>query len=242
MPRFLVIDLWGPLCSWGTVAVGDIRPCQPYPTRSAVLGLAAGALGLRRGDHDRQRALAEGLGLAVLVRGSGLPMRDFHTVEIPRQKKGAWYADRREELAGLHPDDNPIVSQRDYRADAAYSAAFWPRAGAAWPGLPELAQALDRPVFTPYLGRKACPPGMPPHPRLVEAPHLLAAFEKADEQVQRPGLGDQWPVGRELFWDADLDHEMVGCRPDGVSSRRDQPGNRLRWLFAERPECWAALP
>ena len=92
MSRFLIFDLWGPLSSWGTVAVGDNRPCQAHPTKSALLGLLAAALGVKREDQAEQIALAQGVGLAVLVLSRGLPVTDFHTVEVPRQAKKAEYA------------------------------------------------------------------------------------------------------------------------------------------------------
>jgi len=242
MPRFLVLDLWGPLCSWGTVAVGDIRPGQAYPTRSALMGLVAGSLGLKRGDKQKQRALAESVGVGVMVRRAGRPLRDFHTVEVPQRRRGARYATRAEELAAVRENDNPIVSRRDYRADAGYSVALWRREKSSGPRLAELAEALDRPVFSPYLGRKACPPGLPLFPRLVEAATMLEAFLVAEGRAPLLASGLSWPPGKELFWDADLPASAVGCAPDGVNHRRDQPVDRLKWIFAERPEAWAALP
>ena len=241
MPQFLIFHLWGPLSSWGTLAVGDIRPGQAHPTRSALLGLLAGALGLRREEHERHGQLARGLGLAVLVRRRGMPLTDFHTVEVPRRKKNATYATRREELAALDEKDNPIVSRRDYRQDACYSIGAWQSGGEDGALLQRLARALDSPGFVPCLGRKSCPPGFPLSPGMVEADNLLAAFDLAIHKLNLPA---DWPLagpGKELFWDLDPAPAPVGLEPQEIFTRRDQPTDRLRWLFALRREAWASL-
>jgi len=98
MSRFLCFWLQGPLCSWGDIAVGEVRPSQGHPTKSAVLGLLAGALGVDRFDQAAHDALHQGLSLAVLVVAPGQPLRDFHTVEPPRHRRGVGYATRREEV------------------------------------------------------------------------------------------------------------------------------------------------
>ncbi len=63
MRDFLVFRLYGPLASWGDIAVGEQRPTTPHPSKSAVLGLIAAALGVRRDEEERQQALAEGYGM-----------------------------------------------------------------------------------------------------------------------------------------------------------------------------------
>ena len=39
MSDFLVFQLYGPLCSWGGVAVGQERPTETHPTKSAIVGI-----------------------------------------------------------------------------------------------------------------------------------------------------------------------------------------------------------
>lgn len=241
MTRFLIFDLWGPLSSWGTLAVGDVRPSQTHPTRSSVLGLVAGALGITRSQHAAQSRLANNLGLAVMVRRRGAPLSDFHTVEVPRQRSKASYATRAQELNALDHKDNPIVSRRDYIQDACHSAALWQSGDGLEQTLEELRRALEQPVFTPSLGRKSCPPGLPLGPRLVEAASLTEAFAQADALLTWDGPGSPLPQGRELFWD--LDHGQVesGTERSQVFVRRDQPRDRQRWLFDQRREAWSAI-
>ena len=54
MKDYLLFRLHGALASWGDIAVGDIRPSYRYPSKSAVIGLLAAALGVERDEHHKQ--------------------------------------------------------------------------------------------------------------------------------------------------------------------------------------------
>ncbi|MFE9796004.1 type I-E CRISPR-associated protein Cas5/CasD [Streptomyces goshikiensis] len=85
MTHVLLIRLAGPLQSWGLVSRFTRRDTHSRPTKSAVIGLCAAALGL-----DRTADLAaEDLPLAELRFGvradrPGVPVRDYHTVGAGR--------------------------------------------------------------------------------------------------------------------------------------------------------------
>ncbi|WP_295540003.1 CRISPR-associated protein Cas5, partial [Thiolapillus sp.] len=51
MDDYLVFQLYAPLASWGGQAVGQERPSDDHPGRSALLGLLAAALGIRREEE-----------------------------------------------------------------------------------------------------------------------------------------------------------------------------------------------
>ena len=53
MKEYLVFQLYAPLASWGEEASGEIRHSATVPTRSALLGLLAAALGIRRDEEER---------------------------------------------------------------------------------------------------------------------------------------------------------------------------------------------
>ena len=64
MRDYLVFQLYGQLASWGDIAVGETRPSALTPTKSAILGLVAAALRLKRPDtihyeHDEPRTARE---------------------------------------------------------------------------------------------------------------------------------------------------------------------------------------
>lgn len=260
MRDYLVFQLYGPLASWGDIAVGETRPSALYPTRSAILGLLAAALGLKRPDtaaNDEERfmweeahgRLSRGYGVAVKVEWSGMPLSDYHTAQVPSSGKGRnrmAFPTRRDELTWVaHHDLNTVLSRREYRQDAFYGVALWVRPGAPRP-LGVLEESLRAPVFPLYLGRKACPPALPLDPRVVEAESLEAALNSTSlaavlgrlERAWREGPPHSWlreaqdacPV---LLWDADGETR----RPAEESYlRRDEPVSRRRWQFAVRTE------
>lgn len=236
---YLLFRLAGPLAAWGDITVGEIRSTWDRPSKSAVLGLVAAALGLERRDEAGHAALHEGLGFAVRPDGGGaVPLRDFHTAQVPSTRKGQRWRTRAEELAAPRDTLNTIVSERWYWAGAAATAALWPRGGKA-PALTVLAEALRRPRYTPYLGRKACPLGWPLHPRLLSAaslPAAFAAFDAAERSAREslpPHLAEAVAPGGHCWAEA----EELSERSLERQVRRDSLVHREAWIFADREEA-----
>lgn len=188
MRDYLLFRLYGPLQSWGDVAVGEIRPSRSAPGRSALLGLLACVLGIRRHEEERLAELDQAFTLAVRIDAPGGSLADYHTVQTPTVRRGRTFLTRRDELGGklMGParrfkggDDlelSTILTRRDYLADACFTACVWQRDGAARPSLAEAKEALARPRLAPFLGRKSCPPGLPFAPRIVAAESVSAAL------------------------------------------------------------------
>jgi CRISPR system Cascade subunit CasD len=127
---------------------------------------------------------------------------------------------------------NTIITYRDYLADAGFSACLWPTVDEPPYTLSEMAEALRRPTFVPYLGRKSCPLGVPLDPRLVEADNLAAAFAEfpVDGKVSE-GISTKPTASVELFWDSGIDS---GAQQTRTEHSRDLPISRSRWQFASR--------
>lgn len=251
MREFLLFRLHGALASWGEIAVGERRGSWSRPSKSAVLGLVAAALGIERHEEERQASLGTGYGFAVRVDAPGAPLRDYHTAQTAREvdikklrKTDARPLTRRRELSVGKLET--ILSQRDYDTDALYTVALWTREGMLAP-LGDLRDALLRPHFTLYLGRKSCPPSLPLTPEVVVAEHLLAALAayRPPEPTGLPGplsaILNRRAMPRLLAWE-DAVVPVAHLRSLHVERRRDAPGNRLRWHFAERDEQVAILP
>jgi CRISPR system Cascade subunit CasD len=245
MSAFLVFRLYGPLCSWGDIAVGEERSSQPHPGKSAVLGLVAACLGIRRREEQRLLDLEAGLGLAVAVQSRGRALTDFHTAQVPparRNRKPLVCATRREEILALTPDDDAILSRRQYRVDALYLACLW-RRGQAAPALEEIGAALEQPALIPYLGRKCCPTALPFQPRIVEATDLSAALSQS-RQTCKDG---QWCGGIpqrgaiEVFWEVCRDQPETGLAARETYTRRDALVSRRRWHYQPRQEARGVL-
>jgi CRISPR system Cascade subunit CasD len=132
----LLLRLAGPLQSWGVQSRFTRRTTERAPSKSGVLGIIAAAQGRRRTD-----SLTDLLGLRFAVRADqpGRLERDFQTA---RTLDGA---------------KSMPLSERFYLSDAVFVAGIQ--------GDPELVggieEALRRPVFPLYLGRRSCPPAGP---------------------------------------------------------------------------------
>jgi CRISPR system Cascade subunit CasD len=237
MNDYLLFRLYGPLASWGETAVGEVRPSAAWPGRSAIIGLLAAALGIRRDEEERQRALTASYGMAVCVENSGELLRDYHTTQVPPERRGVLHHTRRDELNAdtLHT----ILSQRDYRTDALYTVALWQKNESSGKSLQQLAQALQRPQFTLYLGRKSCPLALPLTPHQVQAADLRSAFAQA-KFPDAPWLSTISLAPERIFvWE---EGRPAGMSPLHVNRRRDEPTSRKRWQFAERDEYYRSEP
>jgi CRISPR system Cascade subunit CasD len=233
--EYLIFRLYGPLASWGEEAVGERRPTALSPTRSALLGLVAAALGLRRGDRPAQQALSRSLRFGVKVEPCGVAASDYHTVQTVKVPRGVSCRSRREQVLFSGRDLPTILSRRDYRCDAAYSVAAWQRAEAVY-SLERLEEALKEPVFPLYLGRRACPLAWPLAPRRVQAADLLEAFLRAEDEGWRGlvmRLTDRPLAGASaLLWEGEEGRGGVPAKERLY--RRDEPLDSLRHTFAVR--------
>jgi len=247
--KFLVFQLQAPLSSWGDTAVGEYRGSYEHPGESALIGLLGAALGIRREDEAAHAALRQGYGFAVGVQSGGKLLRDYHTAQVPGRAalKGRPHATRRDELGVPKDDLNTILSTRDYRQDAASLIAIQPRSDAAHP-LEVLADALRKPRFVLYLGRKSCPPAAPLHPVVITADSALGAFVEYRKRLndQREARKDRYgrlplePIGDliRLTWGDGVEAGI----PAALSvPRKDRLIRRQGWQFGDRAEHVALL-
>ncbi len=248
----LIFQLQAPLSSWGEVAVGEYRPSAEYPSQSAIQGLLAAALGIDRDDDVAQAALRTGYRVAIGVLSQGRLLRDYHTAQVPSRTdlKKRPHATRRDELSLPKQDLNTILSSRDYRQDAATLVAVQIIANAPH-SLMQLAEALKKPKFVLYLGRKSCPIAVPLHPCILTADTINTAF--SDYQQQLFALWQQtlpnYPTSNSLplqkiAWGDDFgadDLAVIGVQRDLSIVRKDQVITRQGWQFADRREHIALL-
>jgi len=249
MADYLLLRLYGPLASWGEIAVGESRHSAAHPSRSALLGLLGAALGIERDDEPGQRMLIEGYRFGIKLESVGSPLRDYHTVQVGVPPRKFQFRSRRQELAADKVDT--ILSAREYRCDslALVAVEVLPPAPA---GLDELAQALRQPHFPLYLGRKSCPLALPLLPQRVaaaslrealdgvELPSLLGLLDPHQPQQVWPSRQDRqaFRLGQvRYYWE---DGMQAGLQPSFETVRHDQPLSRSRWQFAARRE-WVAL-
>ncbi len=130
--RYLTFQLYGPLQSYGDVAVGELRPTRAMPTRSALCGLVAAALGIRRSDAADLAGIRDGYDIGVAQVRAGSSLRDFHTVQAASTGAKKTFYCRRDEMADS--DVNTLVSFRDYLENAFFLVCLGERACAPFFG------------------------------------------------------------------------------------------------------------
>lgn len=132
----LLLRLGGPLQSWGSSSVYDQRDTDDMPTKSAVIGLLAGALGRKR-DESVEDLAALNFGVRVDLPGSRL--KDFQVTNMG-EKLNANLSNRvyltdAVFLVGLESDDEEFLSEIDH--------------------------AVNNPEYPLFMGRRSCPPTLP---------------------------------------------------------------------------------
>jgi CRISPR system Cascade subunit CasD len=222
MSRYLILRLDGPMQAWGTHTFEDFRPSNLYPTRSGLLGLLAACLGIERSDHDGQAALAASVAFSVRVDTAvkrpdrkqsmnkpGLKLPDFHTVMDARKVDGK-------------ANKFPVVSRREYLYDAAFTVAVGTKPDAPL-ALDAIADALRRPLYTPTLGRRACPPARPVFDGEAEAANAVEALRKASGS------------GALIYSESLQSGQPLSLRDVPLHGNKRQFGMRIVYLHKEAP-------
>ncbi len=238
MTRWLVVTLIGPLASFGERAGNAERSTADRPTRSALIGLAGAALGVLRSDAEGQEALRRSFRIATATMGAGSLVSDFHTFQSLPSAKGKPQT-RADALAQRH-DLVTSITRREYRADVWFEAAYAAEDDARW-SLEELAGAFRRPRFTLFLGRKSCPLAAPVDPVIEEAADLQELFSR--RRVRSVYLDSKSPLCDRLSWRrsggpiaAEREEDLGSGNRMPLHRRQDDPGSRIAWQFAARPE------
>lgn len=197
----LALRIDAPMQSWGVRSRFVKRDTASEPTKSGMVGLLASARGI---DRDDDAALGEisKLKLGVRVDREGLLERDFHTAqEVPNT---------------MGTSHRTVISDRYYLADALFLVVLEGPASL----LQELEEAVRRPHWPLFFGRKAFVPAAP----LVEP--VAERGRWGTGLSQRP-LED---VLRDHPWlerDPERQREMLGLEPDQ---------RRLRTVVDVRPD------
>lgn len=167
MTGFL-LHLTAPLQSWGTNSAWHHRDTHTHPTRSGITGLLAATMGTPRGQDLTP---FDTLTYTIRVDRPGRLTTDFHTIGGGRPRDNTPIlasGKRRQEGKGT------IITERRYLTDAAFTVAITATDDDL---LDELTTRLTRPVYTPYLGRRSCPPSahlyLGTHPDPVNALHAI---------------------------------------------------------------------
>ncbi|MET9734473.1 type I-E CRISPR-associated protein Cas5/CasD [Streptomyces sp. NPDC006458] len=194
----LSLLLAGPLQSWGASSRFTRRTTESAPTKSAVIGLLAAAVGIERDDDKRLTPLSA-LRFGVRIDQPGTRIRDFHTAHHTATGKAM------------------PLSERFYLADAVFVAAVEGEHGL----LTHLQQALRAPVYPPFLGRRSCPPARPVDLTLHKGARLEHVL--AHEPWQAAGWYRRRQHNRPPETLTVLREIRAGDSPAAADTLRDQP-------------------
>jgi CRISPR system Cascade subunit CasD len=180
MQDYLIINLQGAMQAWGGHTYEDYRPSLIFPARSAIVGLLGACLGIEREDIKTLNALDKSFQLAVRANKRKIERRksaedkfvsmqkitDFHTVQQARKVDGK-------------PRPEAIVSRREYLCDAEFTLALAFIEDADY-GLERVKQAIQKPVYTPFLGRRSCPIQRPLYEAVIKAENAQIALSQIE--------------------------------------------------------------
>lgn len=133
--KVLTIRLTAPLQSYGDIATFNYRTTGLHPSKSAMIGMIAAALGYRR-DDCRIKKLNQ-LKYAVRVDQPGTVLRDFQTVEWKWKHKSG-----------------TKLTYRDYLQDAVFMVAVGSDDSDL---MSRISYSLKHPRFSLFLGRRSNP-------------------------------------------------------------------------------------
>ncbi|MEU7524729.1 type I-E CRISPR-associated protein Cas5/CasD [Saccharothrix sp. NPDC042600] len=208
----IVLQLCGPMQSWGSSSPWNRRETERHPTRSGLLGMVAAVIGLGRDDPIIELAT---LRFTIRIDRPGQLITDFHTVGGGRPREQTPVLAR---LKFRKEGKGTLVSERYYLSDAVFTVAVTSDGGDI---LDRIGDKLARPAYAPFLGRRSCPPA--------------GAFMLGRHEDPARALFDTIPVARTAPRQADtvaVDYVTETPPTDGVTStqevRATQPLNTFR--------------
>lgn len=224
----LAFVLDAPLQSWGTESRFQRRGTALHPSKSAVLGMIAAAIGMDKYAPDAEVEQAPLTALtfacAALPRAQQTrrgprtlrfrQLTDYHTV-------GGGYDKEVEPFRIPHSAERGIfgtmVTHRTYLTDARFLILLQGDVAL----LEQISRKLRDPVWGLWLGRKSCPPALPVHPAL--APVRDAAIAAALS-----------PLGAAPAWESMERWEEQPAPSPQASLINDQPVNFSSRAFRPR--------
>jgi len=197
--KSILLKCSGPLQSWGTDSSFETRKSDPHPSKSAMIGLISASLGLTRDDQTRISEL-NNLDFAVRIDQPGRLLRDYHTAHKYKPNGDL---------------ERTYVTNRYYIEDAVFVVGLGSDNAQL---IDEVWEALHKPYFQQFLGRKSLPP---------TADFLIGLFNTGvvDAMKSLPWQAANWYINKNqkgslvLYADADLvDSKMITRRRDSVAS------------------------
>lgn len=143
--KYFVLNLQGLLMSFGEGDYWDIRGTNNFPTKSFIVGLIVAGLGYQRIETEKIQDISKNISVSCREDKHPEFLRDYQTILNTK-------------LADGKINKNAVISPRHYLADGAFTVLI---------GLKNekieslITDALTKPIYPPYFGRKCCIPSRP---------------------------------------------------------------------------------
>jgi CRISPR-associated protein Cas5/CasD subtype I-E len=161
--RYLVLRLSAPLMSFGEGDYWDIRGTGIFPSKSAIVGMLACCFGYDRNETEEISHLSDSVSVSSRQDNKFSLLRDFHTILDTLKADGK-------------KNPNAVISIRQYLMEAEFSVLISTKDSSL---LEQIQNALQDPVWPPFLGRKSCIPSFPIYwGEEVEYENAKVGFEK----------------------------------------------------------------
>ncbi len=202
MSDVLLMRLAGPMQSWGVQSRFSFRDTLKEPTKSGVIGLLCSALGRPR---DQPVGDLSTLKMAVRVEQEGKLMRDFHTTQEVYRASGSGKENE--------------ISHRYFLADAIFLVAL--------EGDPILLkscqEALQKPKWSLYFGRKSFVPSVP-----------LWLSDGLHHDSNCESVLHSYPIPWDLLSSSENRFRLMIEDPKGTLEQKDIPISFANRTFANR--------
>jgi len=202
-----------PLQSWGASSKYQFRETNSFPTKSAIVGLIAAALGIDKYAPDEATLIAPIAALRLTVvkiekTDPATRLTDFHTIGGGYDKK----ASLREKMSipqkASGAPFGTVITRRSYLTDAAFAAILEGDPTT----LDQINHALLNPVWGVWFGRKTCLRATPLTPTIAK-----------DREAAFTSLLDTIPALTSCLLESCEYQEEHPAPADGVFHQSDQP-------------------
>lgn len=137
--KTILLKFAGPMQSWGTNSHFNIRKTDYYPSKSAIVGMILGAMGIRREESEPYLEKLNNIDFAVRIDQKGSLLKDLHVA-----KRAAKRAAK----------EDMYLTERYYLEDYVCIVAFGSYDHSM---IDEISNALKNPYFQPFMGRRSIP-------------------------------------------------------------------------------------
>ena len=215
MNGVLLIPCVGPMQSWGTRSRFQERDTEREPSKSGIIGMLCAALGLDRNEPVDDLAT---LKMAVRVDREGKLEKDFQTAQDVAVASGG--------------STQNLLSNRYYLSDAVFLVGL----EGSFEPLEKLHNALEKPVWSMFLGRKSYVPSKPfylkdgllsdvsLHEAFFAYPLLITA-EEYERVITARNKGNDIKI-RMVNETGEVTHEVRNDQPKSYALGRREFGQR----------------